>query len=127
MFLVRVRTMVKNRIQALLAQHSVVQPEVSDLYGMEGMRWLKGIELPVPDGQLLSEDISLIEMIEERIRTTEGLIEDLSRGDEAVGWLKSLPGIGKFFSVLIRYEVDEIGRFRTSKKLAAYTGLVPST
>jgi transposase len=127
LFLVRVRVMIKNRIQALLAQHSVKCPEVSDLYGKEGMRWLKGIELPVPDGQLLSEDISLIEMLEERIATTEGLIEELSRGDEAVGWLKSLPGIGEFFSVLIRYEVDDIRRFRTPEKLAAYTGLVPST
>jgi transposase len=41
--------------------------------------------------------------------------------------LASLPGIGPFFSVLIRYEVDDIRRFREAKKFAAYTGLVPST
>jgi len=127
LFLVRVRTMVKNRAQALLARHALARPQVSDLYGKEGMRWLKSIELPVPDGKLLEEDLSLIAMLEERIATTEGLIEELCRGDEAVRWLRSLPGIGKFLSVLIRYEIDEIGRFRTAKKLAAYTGLVPST
>jgi transposase len=38
-----------------------------------------------------------------------------------------LPGIGKFFSVLIRYEIGQIERFNSAKKLASYTGLVPST
>ncbi len=42
-------------------------------------------------------------------------------------WLKSIPGIGAFFSVLIRYEVGDMARFRSAGKFAAYTGLVPST
>jgi transposase len=127
LFFVRVRTMVKNRIQALLSQHSVVRPDVSDLYGKEGMSWLKGLKLPEPDGQLLWEDISLLEMLNNRIASTEGLLQELSAGEESVKWLASLPGIGDFFSVLIRYEIDDVKRFHSPKKLAAYTGLVPST
>jgi transposase len=38
-----------------------------------------------------------------------------------------LPGIGKFLSVVIRWEVDNINRFQEAKKFASYTGLVPST
>ena len=45
MFFVRVRTMLKNRIKALLAQHSINTPEVSDLYGKKGLRWLKSLKL----------------------------------------------------------------------------------
>ena len=127
LFLVRVRTMVKNRIGALLAQHSVERPEVSDLYGKAGREWLQQVELPAPDGSLLEEDLKLLEVLEERIGATEGLIRELSAGDEAVNWLSSVPGIGAFFSVLIRYEVDDISRFREAKKFAGYTGLVPST
>ena len=127
LFLVRVRGMVKNRVWALLAQHSVERPQVSDLYGKVGMAWLEGLELPDPDGRLLKEDLSLLKVLKERIAATEGLIRDLSAGDEAVGWLRSLPGIGEFFSVLVRYEVDDIRRFRSAKKFASYTGLVPST
>jgi len=41
MFFVRVRTMLKNRIKALLVQHSVEIPQVSDLYGKKGLKWLK--------------------------------------------------------------------------------------
>lgn len=39
----------------------------------------------------------------------------------------TIPGIGEFFARLIEAEIDDISRFRTLKKLAAYAGLVPST
>jgi transposase len=128
MFLVRVRTMVKNRVRALLCQHGVQPPAVSDLFGKKGLLWLKeGPELPDPDGWLLREEVELAETLKEKIRATEGLIEELAEGDEAVGWLRTLPGVGEFFSVLIRYEVGEMDRFPSAKKFASYTGLVPST
>jgi len=127
MFFVRIRTMLKNRIKALLAQHSVEIPQVSDLYGKKGLRWLKNLTLPEPDGKLLNEDLNLLLVLNERIAATESLIAELSEGDDAVDWLFSLPGIGKFLSVLIRYEVDNIDRFSSSKKFTGYTGLVPST
>ncbi len=50
MFFVRVRTMAKNRIHALLVQHAVPRPEVSDLFGVTGRRWLQSLTLPEPDG-----------------------------------------------------------------------------
>lgn len=127
MFLVRLRSMVKNRVRALLAQHAVELPEVSDLFGKAGREWLGSVKLPDADGQLLSEDLELLGFLGERIEATEDLIKELSAGDFAVKWLASIPGIGAFFSVLIRYEVDDIGRFREAKKFASYTGLIPST
>ena len=127
MFYVRVQSMIKNRIQALLAQHSVQKPDVSTIYGQAGMEWLESLELPSPDGELLDEDLLLLKVLERRIAVTEGLIRKLSSKDPAVAWLDSLPGIGEFFAVLVRYEVDDISRFRTAKKFAGYTGLVPST
>ena len=127
LFFVRLQTMVKNRITALLAQHSIARPAVSDLYGKAGMGWLRQLVLPEPDGSILGEALELLTVLQKRIGATEGLLRDLSKGDQAVSWLRSLPGIGPFFSVLIRYEVDNIERFAQAKKFAAYTGLVPST
>jgi len=127
LFLVRVRGMLKNRVHALLAQHQVERPSLSDLFGVKGMRWLRGLSLPMPDGALLVEQVDLLEAVREKIRSTDQLISDLARGDRTVGYLETVPGIGDFFSVLVRYEVDEMGRFRSAKKFASYTGLVPST
>lgn len=127
MFLVRIKTMIKNRIQALLHQHDLKKPDVTDLFGASGRRWMESLRLPSPDGEILSEDLALLDVVRERISSSEGLIRSLSRGDQAVRWLKSMPGIGDFFSVLIRYEVGDISRFRSPSKFAAYTGLIPST
>jgi len=127
MFLVRINTMIKNRIQALLHQHDLQKPQVTDLFGTSGRRWMEGLRLPTPDCEILSEDLTLLDVVRERIASSESLIKSLSRGDQAVRWLKSVPGIGDFLSVLIRYEVGDISRFPSPEKFAAYTGLVPST
>ena len=127
LFLVQLRTMVKNRIRALLTQHSVELPKLSDVFGKSGVAWLEQVELPKPDDCILREDLQLMKVFAEKIASTERLIEKLAAGDEAVPWLASLPGIGKFLSVVIRWEVDDINRFQEAKKFASYTGLVPST
>lgn len=127
MFFVRLQTMVKNRILALLNQHALERPAASDLFGKVGRAWLHQLALPEPDGQLLREDLTLLEVLQARIAATERLIRELAAGDPAVRWLASVPGIGAFFSVLIRYELDDITRFRDPKRLASYIGLVPST
>lgn len=127
MFLVRVQTMVKNRIHALLSQHVVEYPDVSDLFGKAGRQWLCEVPLPESDRRVLDSDLTLLEVLQDRIAATNNLLKALSAGDEAVRWLASLPGIGDFCSVLIRYEVDDIRRFRTAKRFLSRTGLVPST
>ena len=116
--------MVKNRMRALLTQHSVALPKLSDLFGKSGLAW---VELPGPDGRVLRGDLELLKVFAEKIDSTERLIEQLAASDEAVPWLASLPGIEKFLSVVIRWEVDDINRFQEAKKFASYTGLVPST
>lgn len=127
LFLVRVQTMVKNRIRALLSQHAVALPDVSDLYGKAGLRWLQTLQLPDPDGRLLQGELTLLQVLKERIAVTDTMIKDLAAGDEIIRWLGSLPGIGIFLAVLIRYEVAEITRFSEAKKFAGYTGLIPAT
>jgi len=127
MFLVRIKTMIKNRIQALLHQHDLKKPDMSDLFGASGRRWIESLLLHAPDGEIRSCDLTLLDVVGQRISSSEGLIGSLSQGDQAVRWLKSIPGTGDFFSVLIRYEVGDISRFRSPSKFAAYTGLIPST
>ena len=127
MFLVRVGAMVKNRIHALLSQHLVERPKVSDLFGQAGLLWLREVPLPEPDRRVLDSDLSLLEELHDRIAATNDLLMELAAGDQAVRWLGSVPGIGNFFSVLIRYEIADVRRFRTAKRFVSHTGLVPST
>ena len=130
MFFVRVQTMVKNRIYAILDRHPEVLPEapdVSDLFGASGMEWLKRVELPGEDKRLLPSELEILEVLKQKISQSNGIVKELARGDKRIKLLRSIPGLGPFFSVLVAKEIDDISRFKGDKKLCAYAGLVPST
>lgn len=130
MFFVRMQTMVKNRIHTILDRHPEVMseaPDVSDLFGASGMEWLKQVVLPGQDNQLLASELELLEVLKRKISVSNGIVKELAKGDKTVKLLRSIPGLGPFFSVLVAKEIDDIGRFRDEKKLCAYAGLVPST
>jgi transposase len=127
MFFVQLRTMLRNRVRALLAQHSVKLPDNERLYTKQGRAWLDQVTLPDSDAHLLHADCKLHDNIEEQIASTDTLINKLAAQDPSVKWLISLPGIGRFLSVLIRWEADDIHRFPDAKHFVSYTGLAPST
>jgi len=63
MFFVRVQTMVKNRIHTILDRHPDMvsgAPDVSDLFGASGMKWLEQVALPGQDHQLLVSELELL-------------------------------------------------------------------
>jgi transposase len=130
MFFVRVQTMVKNRIYDILDRHPEVLPQApgaSDLFGVAGMQWFSQTVLPREDNRLLTSELELLKFLKEKISQSNGTVKNLAKGDARARLLRSIPGIGPFFSVLILYEIDDISRFRGEKKLCAYAGLVPST
>ncbi len=61
------------------------------------------------------------------IGKTDYLVELLSIKHPYVERPRTVPGRGKFFSVLIAYEIDDIKRFFNEKKFAGYIGIIPST
>jgi transposase len=131
MFLIRIKTMVKNRIHTILDRHPEINEEKSalgtDLFGKSGMKWMKGIALQGADQDLLEREIELLEDIGAKLEESNGLVKRYGRKDERVKRVKTIPGMGDFFSLLLVNEIDDIKRFRDAKKLAAYAGLVPST
>lgn len=129
MFCVRVQTMVKNRIHALVDRHPQATAHLrqTDIFTRLGKARLAELELPETDGKLLDEDLKLLCFIEDRIGASNGWVTRLARGDNRVKRLMTIPGIGKFFAVLIAHEIDDISRFRTDRKLHSYIGLIPST
>lgn len=129
MFFVRVQTMVKNRIHTLIDRHVGVRDvaiQFTDLFGKAGMEFLSKVELPHTERELLDGDLELLKALRDRIDESEELIKELSSGDERVKLLETIPGIGKFFSVLIAKEIGDVKRFSSAEKLCSYAGLVPS-
>lgn len=130
MFMVHMASAVKNRIHAVVDRHPGKRQElgeVSDLFGKAGREWLKKVEIPEADKKLLHQDIVLLSGIEAQIKISDRWVSQMARKDDRAVLLKSIPGIGDFFAVLIALEIDDIKRFSRPSRLAAYAGLVPST
>jgi len=129
MFLVKVQTMTKNRIHALIDRHPHVrrQRPAQELFNRAGIAWLKHVALPRHDRSILDSELLVLDELRQRIRQADAQLQDAALNDTRVHRLITIPGIGVFFAMLIVSEIDDISRFGNPKKLHAYAGLVPST
>lgn len=129
MFFIRVRTMIKNRIWGLLDRYPDLAESrpCKELFSKQGLAWMESLSLKKRDREMLDEDLKLYHELEERISRSEQLVQEMADGDKRVELLRTIPGIGKFFAVLIANEVDDISRFATEKKFFSYIGIIPST
>lgn len=131
MFLIRIKTMVKNRIHTILDRHPEINDEKkiigTDLFSPNGVKWMKSLKFEGIDQDLLGREISLLDDLEEKLKESNQLVKKYGKKDGRVKRVKTIPGMGEFFSLLVVNEIDDIKRFRDAKKLAAYAGLVPST
>lgn len=127
-FWVRERTRIRARIHKILGrQHELNMPQVSDLFGAKGRAALNKVQLPAPDDLLLKQNLAMHDALSTQIKEDEKRIERDGLNDPDVELLRSLPGVGLIISNVMACEIDDIGRFRTSRHFAAYCGLVPST
>lgn len=128
-FWVDMRTRLKNRVHDVIDRQGLAagHPPCADLFGKAGSEWLRHAALPESERRLLDELLSGIEFITGQIRTSDRRVRRIFDSDPVAQRLKTIPGIGVFFSVLIRLEIDDIRRFPAPEKLHAYAGLIPST
>jgi transposase len=54
--LMQMRVEVKNRIHALLDKHELSY-KYTDLFGKQGLEWLRSLQLPTPDQQILHSSL----------------------------------------------------------------------
>jgi transposase len=126
-FLVRLRTKLKNRIHVLLDRLHIPLPPVSDVFGKKGTAYLKKLRLEGVDGEILRENLLLLEALDGLIQEAEKEIEALVGDDPRVCLLRTIPGLGPVLAAVVAMEIDDVSRFRTPAKLASYSGIVPTT
>ena len=132
MFFVRLRTMTKNRIHTIFDRYPDEKRKLksstqTDLFGSEGRKQLNMIKVSDSDRILINRELEFVDVLNNYIKESEKTIKEYSQSNKNVTRLKTMPGIGEFLARLIDAEIDDVERFRSSKKLAAYAGLVPST
>ncbi len=128
--LVKTRTMLKNRVHALLSTHHIEDRrfrDLSDKFGKQGRDYMSKLLLPGHDSKILSEYLQVIDTVDVKIKAAEKLTSEEFRSDDICRLLETIPGVGEILALTIRYEIDDIGRFLSAQKLCSYAGLVPST
>ena len=126
MGIVKVRSMAKNRIHALLIRLNI-HPEATDIFGTKGREMLLALELEEPYRRILTGWLEFIGFLDYQVKTVDKAVMKEFEEDNRVKLLRTMPGIGPVFALTIISEVGEIDRFRSDKAFASYCGLVPST
>ncbi len=122
--LVRLRTLLRNRIHAVLAEHGHDRP--GGYWSGPGRAWLASLELPAVSRELAGDDLALIDALQERIDRLDWEIRQRARSDPRVTVLTQLPGAGPFTALVILAEIGDVSRFGSARKLASWAGLTPT-
>lgn len=121
--LVKMRTMVVNML--LFMAGSRGHSFRTQLQSKRGQTRLSQLPLPEPLAQQRDELLSLLAQLDEKIKTIEGWLEEAAAADAAVQRLRTHPGIGLLTSICVRYTLEDVGRFATTRKVSAFAGFDP--
>jgi transposase len=127
MALVRVRTLLKNRIHATLSKYAIQIEEVSDVFGLGGRVLLKEHikGLPPQTRRSVEVQLEILDHLEEEIQATEEQIKAVVAATPEMKLLMTMPGVGPILAVVLSMEIGDVKRFPGPEHLASYTGTVP--
>jgi len=99
-------------------------------WGKLHRQWLRGLCFAAAaDAAVFGDYLLAIEQLEERVRTLEEKLTEMTQRDpyrEPVGWLRCFRGIDTVTAITLVAELHDFRRFRSARELMAYLGLVPS-
>jgi transposase len=123
--IVKIRTMVKNEVHALIDQHGFTCP-YTDMFGKGGLEWLKTLDLPALDKLILDNRLTHLMSLNQQTERVDDEIQSRACEDEDVRLLLSLTGLDVYSALLVKSEIGDIARFPHYKKLVSWAGLAPS-
>ncbi|MDW7759563.1 MAG: IS110 family transposase [Acidobacteriota bacterium] len=129
-FYVRTMTALKNRVYAFLAQQKEeVRGEVAretNIFSAKGQKVLLGLDLDRGEMRLLLALLKTHRHLETKIAESTALVEKLYEEIREAQLIRTIPGFGKYLSVLVAVEIADLNRFSDAAHLHAYAGVIPS-
>jgi len=122
--LVRLRTLLRNRIHAVLADHGQDRP--AGCWSGPGRAWLASLPLPAVSREVIEDDLAMTGALQVPTGRPGWEAHQRARSDPRVKILTQLPGVGPYTALVILAEVGDVTRFGSARKLAAWAGLTPT-
>jgi len=114
-FLVRMRSKLKVKIKAQLVVNGLTPPSEYGLFTSKGLEWLRSLQLDAVDSYL-----PVISTLDIQVGKLSRELRGMVSGDEDVGLLMTIPGIGYYSALLVKSEIGSIDRFPDGEKLCSY-------
>ena len=124
---VRMQTMTKNRIHALLHRRGILRPK-SNLFTASGRTWLAQIELDEAGRSIVERYFEILAELHRSIMQSNRALRRLATHDRWVKpatLLQTVPGVGLVTALTVLAELGDLGRFRSPAAVSNYAGLVP--
>jgi len=125
--LVRIRTMFKNRVHAVLHRRGILAPTAT-LFTKTGRAYLAQLDLETEGREILDRFLALMDEIDRTIANSTASLKELMRRPrwaKQAALLQTMPGIGLITAMTILAELGNLDRFRSRAAVANYAGLVP--
>lgn len=125
--LVVIRTMLKNRVHAVLHRRGILPP-AAGIFTRSGQVWLSQLTLDAAGRQILDRYRAQIASIDTAIAESTRSLRELARHARwarPASLLQTMPGIGLITALTILAELGDLSRFASRAAVANYAGLVP--
>lgn len=130
--LVRRRGQIKNHIRDLLLREGQILPSGGKCWTQKGVTWLEAIATPLSEVEMhelwrgeLAIELRQLRAVQEEIEVAEEKLDAIGAADPRVRLLRTIPGVGARLSEAIVALLDRPERFRKSREVSAYIGMVP--
>jgi len=122
--LVRMRTQVKNQLQALALNRGVQRKR--KLWSATGRKQLEALPLLPWASRRRAELLALLDQLEASIEELNLAVAEQANTRPAVQRLMTHPGVGPITALAFVLTMGPAQRFRRGKQVASYFGLIPS-
>lgn len=122
--LVEMRTRIKNQLQHVALNQGLQKKR--QLWTEKGQRWLRELTLPPWTERRREDLLQLLAGLEPAIAELSKAVEAAAEQDTRVQLLMTHPGVGPITALAFVLVIGDVARFRRSRQLTSYLGLIPS-
>jgi transposase len=119
--MVRLSTIAKNRLHAMLQRKHIILTE--NPFADEQRCWWESQSLSAIELLRVRSDLDTLKFAREQLESIEDYLKKESAQDEQIPLLIQLPGVAWLTAITILAAIGDISRFENAKKLVGYAGL----
>jgi len=97
----------------------------TDLFGKQGLEWLRNLQLTTPDQEILQSSLQVVETLNQQIRGMDIQIAKDAMTEDQAKLLMTMPGVDYYAAMVLLSEIGDVHRFSSDEKLISWVGLAP--